>query len=322
MTKNPVEDMRVFREVLDAGSFTAAADRLDTSKQLVSRRIQSLEERLGVRLLNRTTRRLSPTPLGLAYLERAREILLAVEEAEDAIGQQGSRSRPRGRLRVSAPMSFGTLHLAPRMPAFLAAYPEVELAMDLNDRMIDLVGEGYDLAVRIGPLADSSLMARRIGNVHLLTCASPAYLAAAGTPATPADLAGHRCLIYGHGRTGTWQYAGPAGKRAEAVTVSGPLCSNNGEMLREVALDGRGLIQLPDFLVDDAVATGRLIRVLDDHAPPPFPLSAVYPRHRQTSLLVRAFIDFLAASIGITAPQAKPSRVLGPPGFEPGTKGL
>ena len=320
MTKNPVEDMRVFREVLDAGSFTAAADRLDTSKQLVSRRIQALEERLGVRLLNRTTRRLSPTPLGLAYLERAREILQAVDEAEDAIGQQGSR--PHGRLRVSAPMSFGTLHLAPRMPAFLTAYPEVELAMDLNDRMVDLVGEGYDLAVRIGPLADSSLMARRIGTVHLLTCASPAYLAAAGTPATPADLAGHRCLIYGHGRTGTWQYAGPAGKRPATVTVSGPLCSNNGEMLREVALGGRGLIQLPDFLVDDVVATGQLIRVLDDHAPPPFPLSAVYPRHRQTSPLVRAFIDFLAASIGITAPKALSSRVLGPPGFEPGTKGL
>jgi len=311
MTKNPVEDMRVFREVLDAGSFTAAADRLDTSKQLVSRRIQALEERLGVRLLNRTTRRLSPTPLGLAYLERAREILQAVDEAEDAIGQQGSR--PHGRLRVSAPMSFGTLHLAPRMPAFLAAYPEVELAMDLNDRMVDLVGEGYDLAVRIGPLADSSLMARRIGTVHLLTCASPAYLTAAGTPATPADLAGHRCLIYGHGRTGTWQYAGPAGKRPATVTVSGPLCSNNGEMLREVALGGRGLIQLPDFLVDDVVATGQLIRVLDDHAPPPFPLSAVYPRHRQTSPLVRAFIDFLAASIGITAPKALSSRVLGPP---------
>ena len=320
MTKNPVEDMRVFREVLDAGSFTAAADRLDTSKQLVSRRIQALEERLGVRLLNRTTRRLSPTPLGLAYLERAREILQAVDEAEDAIGQQSSR--PHGRLRVSAPMSFGTLHLAPRMPAFLAAYPEVELAMDLNDRMVDLVGEGYDLAVRIGPLADSSLMARRIGTVHLLTCASPAYLTAAGTPATPADLAGHRCLIYGHGRTGTWQYAGPAGKRPATVTVSGPLCSNNGEMLREVALGGRGLIQLPDFLVDDVVATGQLIRVLDDHAPPPFPLSAVYPRHRQTSPLVRAFIDFLAASIGITAPKALSSRVLGPPGFEPGTKGL
>jgi DNA-binding transcriptional LysR family regulator len=292
MTINALEDMRLFQEVLDAGSFTAAAERLDTSKQLVSRKLMALEERLGVRLLNRTTRKLSPTPLGLAYLERAREIVAAVEEAEDAISRQGAR--PRGTLRISAPMSFGTLHLAPLLPRFLHAYPDVQLALDLNDRAVDLVGEGYDLALRIGQLAESSLVARRIALTQMVTCASPDYLAHHGAPADPAALREHACLLYGHGRTGLWTFQREG--RALSVEVSGRLRANNGEVLCEAAMQGEGIAHLPHFLVRAGLEDGRLQQVLTAFAPPALPISVLYPQHRQSSTLVRAFVDFLMTS--------------------------
>lgn len=291
MTINALEDMRLFQEVLDAGSFTAAAERLDTSKQLVSRKLMALEERLGVRLLNRTTRRLSPTPLGLAYLERAREIVAAVEEAEESISRHGAR--PRGTLRISAPMSFGTLHLGPLLPAFMDQCPEVQLSVDLNDRTVDLVGEGYDLAVRIGALAESSLVARPIGSIRMLTCASPGYLAAHGVPGQPADLRSRQCLLYGHGRTAHWRFQREG--KAVDVEVSGRLRANNGEVLVEAAARGQGLVHLPQFLVDAGLDAGRLEQVLGHCAPPPLALSVVYPQHRQSSVLVRAFVDFLIA---------------------------
>ncbi|RXR02110.1 LysR family transcriptional regulator [Pseudoxanthomonas composti] len=289
---NALEDMRLFQEVLDAGSFTAAAERLDTSKQLVSRKLMALEQRLGVRLLNRTTRKLSPTPLGLAYLERAREILAAVEEAESAISRQGAR--PRGTLRISAPMSFGTLHLAPLLPRFLQAYPDVQLAVDLNDRAVDLVGEGYDLALRIGQLAESTLVGRRIALTQMVTCASPDYLARHGAPAEPAALRAHACLLYGHGRRGLWSFQRDG--RTLGVEVAGHLRANNGEVLCEAAVQGQGIAHLPHFLVRAGLERGALQPVLAEFAPPPLPVSVLYPQHRQTSMLVRAFVDFLMTS--------------------------
>lgn len=286
-----LEDMRIFAETVDAQSFTAAAERLGLSKQFVSKRIAALEKRLGARLLVRSTRRLRVTDLGLAYHERAQRILQEVDAAEQMITSQ--MATPRGVLRLSAPMTFATLHLGPLIPAFIQRHPEVSVELELNDRTVDLIGEGYDMAVRIGALADSSLIARRITTVQLVTCASPDYLRQHGVPAAPEQLAGHACLIYGHARHGEWSYR--VGERMRKVAVSGPMRANNGEMLRDAATAGLGVICLPDFIVAAALADGRLVTLLDAFRPEGFSVQAVYPQHRESSLLVRAFSDFLVA---------------------------
>lgn len=284
-----LEDMRIFAETVEAQSFTAAANRLGLSKQFVSKRIAALEKRLGARLLLRSTRQLRVTDLGLAYHERAQRILLDVDAAEQMITSQ--MASPRGVLRLSAPMSFATLHLGPLIPAFMQRHPQVSIELELNDRTVDLIGEGYDMAVRIGTLADSSLIARRITAVQLITCASPDYLHRHGIPTAPEQLAAHACLTYGHTRHGEWTFR--VGERTRKVSVSGPMRSNNGEMLRDAAIAGLGLTTLPDFIVAAALADGRLLPVLEAFRPEGFAVHAVYPQHRQSSLLVRAFSDFL-----------------------------
>lgn len=284
-----LEDMRIFAETVDAQSFTAAADRLGLSKQFVSKRIAALEKRLGARLLVRSTRHLHVTDLGLAYNERAQRILQEVDAAEQMIASQ--MATPRGTLRLSAPMTFATLHLSTLIPVFMQRHPDVSLELELNDRTVDLISEGYDMAVRIGTLADSSLVARRIAPVAMVTCASPAYLRDNGTPAALEELASHACLVYGHARHSEWPFR--VGTRARTVPVNGPMRANNGEMLRDAAIDGMGIIQLPDFIVGAALADGRLVEILDAFRPEGLTIHAVYPQHRQTSLLVRAFIDFL-----------------------------
>lgn len=283
------QDMRIFTETVDAQSFTAAADRLGLSKQFVSKRIAALEKRLDARLLVRSTRQLRVTDLGLAYYERAVRILQEVDAAEQMITHQ--TATPRGVLRLSAPMTFATMHLGALIPAFMQRYPEVSVELELNDRTVDLIGEGYDMAVRIGALADSSLIARRITAVQLLTCASPDYLCRHGEPTAPEQLAAHVCLIYGHTRQGEWTFR--VGERLRRQAVSGPLRSNNGEMLRDAAIAGLGLVVLPDFIVATALADGRLVEVLDRFRPEGFNAYAVYPQHRQSSLPVRAFSEFL-----------------------------
>ena len=195
---NPFEDMRIFCQVMDSGSFTAAADQLGLSKQFVSRRLMQLEARLGVRLLNRSTRRLDVTPLGQTYYESAMRLLNDVEHMEQGIA--GQTSEPRGTLRVSAPLSFAMAHLGCLLPLFLQRYSGVTVEVDLSDRPVDLLSEGYDLALRIGVLEDSTLIARRIASIERVYCASPAYLAERGTPLKPQDLHEHDCLPYGHGR--------------------------------------------------------------------------------------------------------------------------
>lgn len=287
-----LQDMRIFTETVDAESFTAAADRLGLSKQFVSKRIAALEKRLGTQLLVRTTRRQHVTDVGLAYYEHTQRILQDVDEAEQMIANQ--MATPRGVLRLSAPMTFATMHLGPLVPAFMQRYPEVSIELDLNDRTVDLIDEGYDMAVRIGTLADSSLIARRITTAQLITCASPDYLREQGAPTAPEQLAAHACLIYGHTRRGEWTYR--VGERKRRVSVNGSLRSNNGEMLRDAAIAGLGLIVLPDFIVAPALADGRLVEVLEDFRPEGFTVYAVYPQHRQSSLLVRAFSDFLVES--------------------------
>lgn len=289
---NALEDMQLFVATIEAGSFTAAAERLGLSKQFVSRRLAALEARLGVRLLNRTTRRLDITELGREYHARACAILDAVAETEDMIGS-GSR-QPRGTLRLAAPMSFGTMHLSALLPRFLAGYPDLRLEIDLSDRTVDLIGEGYDMAIRIGALPDSALVARRLASMRLVTCCSPGYLHGRGAPAEPEALAAHDCLPYGHARATEWRYR-RAGERV-AIPVSGRLRVNNGELARDAAIAGLGLTQLPTFLVGAALARGELVTVLDDFAPQPGGIFAVYPQHRQAFLAIRALADFLHAA--------------------------
>jgi len=286
---NPYEDMRIFAQVLEAGSFTAAADRLGMSKQSVSRRLMQLEERLGVRLLNRSTRRLDATPLGQHYYQSALRLLGEVQQVEHDIS--GQAQALRGTLRLSAPLSFAMSHLGCLLTEFLQLHPQVDVEVDLSDRAVDLIGEGYDLALRIGALEDSSLIARRIASVERVYCASPAYLQARGVPLTPEDLAGHDCLPYGHSRQVQWQFR--QGGKAQAIQVTGRMRANNGELLRDAAIAGMGVTYLPTFIVGLALADGRLVNVLEEWTPPALQLSAVYPQHRQVARPVQGFVSFL-----------------------------
>ena len=288
-TMNPYEDMRIFAQVMEAGSFTAAADRLGMSKQSVSRRLMQLEERLGVRLLNRSTRRLDATPLGQHYYQSALRLLGEVQQVEHDIS--GQAQALRGTLRLSAPLSFAMSHLGCLLTEFLQLHPHVDVEVDLSDRAVDLIGEGYDLALPIGALEDSSLIARRIASVERVYCASPAYLQARGVPLKPEDLAGHDCLPYGHSRQVQWQFR--QGGKAQAIQVTGRMRANNGELLRDAATAGMGVTYLPTFIVGQALADGRLVNVLEEWTPPALQLSAVYPQHRQVARPVQGFVSFL-----------------------------
>ncbi len=286
---NPFEDMRIFAQVMESGSFTAAADKLGLSKQFVSRRLMALEERLGVRLLNRSTRRLDPTPLGQSYYESSLRLLNEVEQVEQGIA--GQTSEPRGTVRVSAPLSFAVAHLGCLLPEFLQRYPQVSVEVDLSDRSVDLLGEGYDLALRIGVLEDSTLIARRLASIDRVYCASPDYLARKGTPSRPDELAAHDCLPYGHGRQVQWRFLEQG--KLRMVTVCGRMRANNGELLRDAAVKGMGITYLPTFIVGDALAAGQLVPVLQDFVTEPLQLSAVYPQHRQSARPVQALIEFM-----------------------------
>ncbi|MFO2466322.1 LysR family transcriptional regulator [Pseudomonas sp. 15FMM2] len=286
---NPFEDMRLFCQVMESGSFTAAAEQLGLSKQFVSRRLIQLEDRLGVRLLNRSTRRLDVTPLGQSYYESALRLLSDVEQVEQGIS--GQNSEPRGTIRLSAPLSFAMAHLGCLLPLFLQRYPHVSVEVDLSDRPVDLISEGYDLVLRIGTLEDSTLIARRIASIPRVYCASPAYLAEHGTPLAPEDLAGHQCLPYGHSRQVQWRFQ--VNGKVQHLNVSGRMRVNNGELLRDTAIAGLGVTYLPTFIVANALQEGRLVTLLEAFAPEPLTLSAVYPQHRQSSRPVQALVEFL-----------------------------
>ncbi len=288
--------MEAFVKVAELQSFSEAARRLRTSKSLVSRQISTLEADLGARLFQRTTRSLALTEAGRAYYERAVRILADIEEATLSVSQL--QAAPRGRLRVSAPMSFGFLHLAPAIPDFLARYPEVEADVVLNDRFVDLVDEGFDMAIRIGRLQDSSLIARRLAPSRVAACASPSYLAAHGTPRTPDDLRHHQCLSYSNMAVADeWRFTRPDG-RIWPVEVSGRLHANNGDALRAVALKGLGLALLPTFIVGGDLKAGTLEAVLMEFIAQDGAMYAVYPHSRHLSPKVRAFVEFLAARFG------------------------
>jgi DNA-binding transcriptional LysR family regulator len=294
-----LDGMQAFVAVAEAGSFSGAAARLGIARALVSKRIAGLEHILGVRLLNRTTRRVSLTGPGQDFLGRSQRILAEYGEATSTLSSL--HAEPTGRLKLSAPMSFGLAHLAPLLPIFMRAHPKLVLELVLNDRFVDLVEEGFDLCVRIGTLADSSLVARRLATVRLVLCASPDYLRRRGMPVEPADLARHRGLIYGHGTNGgRWQLQGPAG--SGPVEIPSVLCANNGDVLAEAAVAGEGITLAPTFIVGDALRAGTLVEVLAAYAPKPFGLYAIWPANRLLPAKVRLFVDFLASRFGDPPP--------------------
>ena len=287
--------IEAFVSVVERGGFTAAAEALRKSRAMVSKHVQDLEEQLGARLLNRTTRRVGLTEIGRIYYERCVQVLADLAEADAEVSAE--QASPRGTLRLNAPMSFGTMHLAAAVADFSALHPLVTVDMALNDRVVDLVEEGYDVAVRIGRLADSTLIARRLAPCRMVLCAAPSYVERHGAPRTPAELADHNCLGYTYLATwDEWRLDGPGGP--VAVRVSGSLNSNNGEALAAAARRGLGIIVQPTFIVGDDLKAGRLVRLLPDHHPFEPAISAVYPHARHLSAKVRGFVDFLAGRFG------------------------
>lgn len=288
--------IEAFVRVAESGSFSEAARRLRASKSAVSRQVSALETELGARLFHRTTRSLTLTEAGRGYFERAARILADLEEANQSVSQL--QAAPRGRLRVNAPMSFGFLHLAPAIPDFLFRFPEVEIDLVMNDRFVDLVDEGFDVAVRIGTLADSSLVARRLAPIRRAVCASPAYLEARGKPVSPDDLTTHECLCYSNVTLAhEWRFVAADG-RPWPIAVKGRLTANNGDAIRAAALRGLGLAYMPTFIVGGDLQAGTLVTVLDQFVPQDMTLNAVYPHARHLSPKVRAFVDFLGARFG------------------------
>jgi DNA-binding transcriptional LysR family regulator len=287
--------MQVFAKVVESGSFSRAAERLGLSSTATSRHVADLETHLGSRLLNRTTRRLSLTDAGRAYYERCNAILDDIDEAEALAGS--ATRKATGTLRINAPVSFGARHLAPLLPRYCEQHPDVTLDITLADRQVDLVEEGYDLAIRIARELHTTLVARRLAPARLQLVAAPAYLAAHGTPATPADLAQHRCLGYAYTRGGNeWELGGPGGPHI--VPLKGPMKANNGDLLHEATLAGAGIALQPTFIAGPALASGALRALLQQYPAPLLDIYAVYPSRRHLSAKVRTFVDFLVANLG------------------------
>lgn len=286
--------LEAFAAVAETGSFTAAAARLGCARALVSKRVAALERVLGARLLARTTRRVGLTAEGAALLPRAKRILGDYREAVDDVAQH--RGEPLGRLRLSAPMSFAIRHLGPVLATFAEQFPALKLEVVLGDQFVDLVRDGFELALRIGDLPDSSLIARQLAPVRIVACAAPSYLARHGTPREPGDLGHHRCLHYGYLTTGLRWYL-QNGARRESVAVEDDLVANNGDFLAAAAEAGAGIALLPTFIVGDALRAGRLVRVLHGWETPRFALYAVWPGGRPP-VRVRALVDFLLGQFG------------------------
>jgi len=289
-----LQSMEVFRWVVDLGSFSRAADRLDLSKATVTAHIAALENRLGIRLLNRTTRRLALTDDGTAYLDHVRRVLADVEETESLL--TAGRTTPRGVLRVDLPTAIGRQFVVPALPRFAAQYPDLRVVAILEDRRIDLLEEGVDVAVRIGPLADSSLVARRVYEAGFVTCASPDYLALHGTPQSPSELAGHQCLgLYSVTRGGVLEWVFEKDGERIAFSPLGGLAVSNGEALLDAAVAGAGVATVFDVMSSRWIASGALRPILPDwQRQDRYPISVVYPQNRHLSAKVRVFSDFVA----------------------------
>jgi DNA-binding transcriptional LysR family regulator len=290
-----INDMLVFAQVVKERSFTAAAARLNVSKSRVSKSVSRLEGMLGVRLLQRSTRRLSLTEVGEAYFEHCDRILEEINLAEDTVNRL--HLEPRGTLKISSSVAFGTLHVAPALPGFMARYPDLSVDLTISDRFVDFVEEGYDLALRITAEPGLNLVARKLAPIRRKICASPSYLAERGTPHSPNELKHHNCLDYSYLSTGNyWRLRGPAGDIA--VPVSGTLRMNDDEALSQAVLGGVGLALLPTFIVGKELQAGKLIEVLPGYVPTERFLYAVHLPNRHLPLKTRVFLDYLLERFG------------------------
>lgn len=290
------EDLRAFVQTVESGSLTRAAETLQVATSAVSRRIKDLESRLGTQLLQRTTRQMRLTAAGETFHARAVAILQALEEAE---AEAGCQSRTlTGPLRIAAPLSFGQSHLAPILIEFSQAHPGLELDIDFSDRVVDLVAEGQDLAVRIGQLRDSSLIARKLLDVRMAVAAAPAFWEKHGRPTRPEDLGPMPALCYtGSERVDSWRFTAPDG-RSGTVPMTCAMRATNGDILRDAAIAGLGVIMQPSFLLHRDVAAGRLEAALTDHSWSTVAIHVVYPQTRHLSARARAFIDLLRTRLG------------------------
>lgn len=285
--------MKVFRHVVEVGSFVGAAERMEMSAAMASKHVMHLEQQLGARLLNRTTRRVAPTEAGREYYERLSQVLTELEEAEQVVG--AASVVPQGRLRVSSLSAFGLSHVMAAVADYAAQYPQVTVDMTLSDRVVELIDEGFDVAIRASPsgLKSSSLIARQIATAHLVLCASPAYLKRHGTPKTVADLARHNYLQYAG--VSALEIAPATGDGSPRVRLTGNLIVNHLEAQRVIVLQGAGIAMLGTEVIGDDLAAGRLVPLLVDDVPPrELPIHVVYASRRHLSAKVRSFVDFLA----------------------------
>ncbi|MEO1198150.1 MAG: LysR family transcriptional regulator [Pseudomonadota bacterium] len=290
-----LDAMRALVKVVALGSLAEAARQLSVTRSAVSKGVKELEAELGARLLDRTTRRVSPTEAGLAYYERCVDILARIEETERQVTQL--HEEPRGVLKVNAPMSFGTMHLGHAIAAFMDIYPEVRVELMLTDRFVDPIEEGFDVTIRIAQLEDSSLIARKLSPALRALAASPDYLDREGRPQAPSDLMQHSCLNFGHTTTRQRWTLERDGKPI-TIPINSTFCANNGEVLRDAALAGRGITLLPTFLIGRDIAAGRLEPILPDFPPTELGIFALYAPNRFLAAKVRVFIDFLKDRFG------------------------
>ncbi|WP_256328239.1 LysR family transcriptional regulator [Nitrosomonas eutropha] len=284
--------MNTFAYIVEAGSISAAADRMDVAKSVISRRLKELEAHLGVQLFHRTTRQMKLTDSGRAFYEQSVRILADILEAEHAVSQ--FHGALKGNLKVAVPLSFGLMHLGPAITAFLHTHPDIKFDLDFNDRQVDLLAEGFDLAIRIASLPDSSLIARYLAPVQAVMCASPAYLEHMGTPQTPEELIGHRCLAYSLiSNSDNWNVYDSTGQLIK-TRITPYLKASNGEFLRDAAVDGLGIVLLPAFIVYREIEHGALLPILTEYHYSQLAAYAIYPQTRHLSQRVRAFVDFLS----------------------------
>jgi DNA-binding transcriptional LysR family regulator len=289
--------MRAFVAVVDAGSFVGAAERLQISKAVVSRLVAELEDFLGVRLLHRTTRKLSLTPEGDTFVGRCRSVLFELQEAEDDVSHRSAQAR--GILRVNVPVSYGLSHLSALWPGFMKKHPEVTLDVTLSDRVVDLIEEGYDLAVRIGKLESSTLVSRRLSMTRMILCASPDYIKQNSVPKKPEDLSRHRILAYSLLSSGDhWTFTSAShAKQQVSVRVAPIMRTNNGDTCRAAALQDQGIVLQPDFLIGEDIKAGRLIELMPEWQAGELGIFAVYPSRRYLPAKVRLLIEYLVEQL-------------------------
>lgn len=285
-----LEGLIVFVRVVEKGSFTLAANLLGHSTSYISKEVSRLENRLGVRLLNRSTRKISLTDVGKTYYEYCRQIVVDAEEAERSISSQ--HGVPRGVLKISAPVSIGHIHLAPVLPQFLETYPEVQMDVEFNDRKVDIVAEGFDVVIRVGNLKDTNLINRKIMQSRGVTVVSPEYLQRNRVPAHPLDLTQHDCISYAYKQTSRWEYTSPNGEPI-GVTITPRVISNNAELELSMALAGMGITAMPAFCCEKEINEGTLVPILEKFECIDLGVYAVYPHRRHLSAKVRVFVDFL-----------------------------